>query len=148
MANPIAEINTCRSLFLADLREMGRNSLHIVIAEGLPAGPPRSIELGGTTIPNCIPIETTGESRFFEIVWRNYLGYTVLNESYASVSAEDHCEGTRFRVYSKSRFIDYMHRATFASDEHPGPTRHYCVACEDHILHVLSVEAPAVQRVR
>jgi hypothetical protein len=127
---------------------MGRGSLRVAVAEGLPAGPPASIEVGGAIIPNCTPIETTDESRVFEIVWRHYVGYTVLNESYADVSDEECFEGTRFRIYSKSHFIDYMFRATFASDEHPGPTRHYCVACEDHILHVLSVDAPAVQRVR
>jgi hypothetical protein len=148
VADPIGEINDCRSLFLADIQEMGRNSLQIAVAEGLPAGPPASIEVGGTIIRNRTPIEATDERRVFEIVWRSYVGYAVLNESYSDVSDEERYEGTRFRIYSKSRFIEYMSRTTFASDKHPGPTRHYCLACEDHILNVLSVEAQAMRRVR
>ena len=54
--------------------------------------------------------------------------------------------GRHGRILSKSHFIDYMSLASFASDEYPGPTQHYCVACEDHILNVLSTEAPTVKR--
>jgi len=142
------EINDCKSLFLSEIQELDRNSLRVVVAEGLPAGPPKSIEVGGVTIPDCTPIEVIDQSHVFEVFWRVYVGYTVLNESYASVDEEELGEGVRFRIYSKSRFIDFMSRATFASDEYPGPTRHYCLACEDQIVHVLSVDAPAIKRLR
>ncbi len=38
MPNAISEINDCRSLFLADIQELGRNSLKLVVTEGLPVG--------------------------------------------------------------------------------------------------------------
>ena len=142
------EINDCKRLFLSEIEELGHNSLRVVVAEGLPAGPPKTIEAGGVTIPNCTPIEVIDESRIFEVVWDLYVGYTVLNESYASVDKEERGEGSRFRLYSKSRFIDYMSRATFACDDYPGPTRHCCLACEDHILHVLSLDAPVIRKIR
>jgi hypothetical protein len=44
--------------------------------------------------------------------------------------------------------MQFMSQVTFACDEYPGPTRHYCIVCEDHVLHVLSVEPPTVQRIR
>lgn len=110
-------------------------------------GPPKSIKVGDTEIPDCTAIEITHESRVFEIFWRNYVGYSVLDESYASVSDDECYEGNRFRIYSKSRFIEFMSKATFACDEYPGPTRHYCIACEDHVVHVLSVEPPTVRRI-
>jgi hypothetical protein len=148
VTDTIAEINECRSLFLADFQDLGRNGIRVVVAEGLPAGPPTSIEVGGTIIPDCTPIETTDQSRIFEIVWRHCVGYSVLNESYAAVDDAEQYEGIRFRIYSKSHFIDYMAVESFASDDYPGPTQHYCVVCEDHIVNVLSVEVPAVQRLR
>lgn len=144
----IAEINECRSLFLADFQDLGRNGVRVVVAEGLPAGPPTSIDVGGITIPNATPIEATDQSRMFEIAWRYYVGYSVLNESYAAAHDTEQYAGTRFRIYSKSHFLDYMCLASFASDEYPGPTQHYCVACEDHILNVLSTEAPTIKRLR
>lgn len=148
MANPTDEMNDCRSLFLAEIQEAGHNSLKLVVAEGLPVGEPKSIMLGGVAIPDCTSIEVTDQSRIFELVWKHYVGYAVLDESYASVKDGEQCVGQRFRVYSKSRFLDYMAQATFACDEYPGPTRHYCVGCEDHIVEVLAVDAPVVTRVR
>ena len=146
--NPIAEIDDCRFLFLIDLREGSRNSLHVQVAEGRPGGSPKSIKIADTEISDCTPIEITDESRVFEIIWNSYVGYSVLNESYATPSDEDRGEGNRFRIYSKSRFIQFMSQATFACDDYPGPTRHYCVGCEDQILHVVSVDPPTVRRVR
>jgi hypothetical protein len=96
----VAEINECRSLFLADFQDLGRNGIRVVVAEGLPAGPATSIDVAGTIIPNCTPIEATDQSRIFEIVWRYYVGYSVLNESYAAVYDAEQYEGTRFRIYS------------------------------------------------
>src|SRR5438874_2024507 len=63
------------------------------------AGPATSIDVAGTIIPNCTPIEATDQSRIFEIVWRYYVGYSVLNESYAAVYDAEQYEGTRFRIY-------------------------------------------------
>lgn len=148
MANPTDEMNDCRSLFLSEIQETGHNSLKLVVVEGLPVGEPESITLGGVAIPDCTSIEVTDQSRIFELVWKHYVGYAVLNESYASVKDGEQCVGQRFRVYSKSRFLDYMAQATFACDEYPGPTRHYCVGCEDHIVEVLAVDPPVVTRVK
>jgi len=58
-------------------------------------------------LSDCIAIEITDESRVFEIFWRNYVGYSVLNESCASVGNEERAEGNRFRIHSKSRFIQF-----------------------------------------
>jgi hypothetical protein len=127
--------------------QVGQNSLRVRVAEGLPTGLPKSIKVGETEISDCTAIEITHESRVFEIFWRSYVGYSMLNESYASVNDDECYEGNRFRTYSKSHFILFMSKATFACDEYPGPTQHYCIACEDHVLHVLSVETPTVRRI-
>ena len=126
--NPIAEIDECRSLFLTDIQETGGNSLRLVVEEGQPDG--------------------TRDGRVFEIVWDFYVGYSVLNETFVQANDEEVCEGRRFRIYSKSHFLAYMACASFASEEHPGPTRHYRVACEDHIVDVLSTAAPSVRKLR
>lgn len=147
MAGELTEIDDCGSLFLTDFREMGLNSIQIQVAEGLPTGPPKSIKVGETEISDCTAIEITYESRVFEIFWRSYVGYSMLNESYANVDDQESYAGNRFRIYSNSRFIQFMSQATFACDEYPGPTQHYCIACEDHVIHVLSVEPPTVRKI-
>jgi hypothetical protein len=91
--NLIAEIDDCSFLFLIDLREGSRNSLYVQVAEGLPAGPSKSIEVEGSVISDCTAIKISEESRVFEIVWSSYVGYSVLNESYATPSDEESGEG-------------------------------------------------------
>ncbi len=90
--NEIAEINDCDAVFLTDFREIARNSLQIQVAEGLPGGTSKSVKVGETEIPECTSIEITGESRVFEIFWRVYVRYSVLDESYASISGEESFE--------------------------------------------------------
>jgi hypothetical protein len=94
-------------------------------------------------------IEVTEKSRTFELLWNGYVAYSVLNESFASADDDAaHYEGRRFRVYSKSSFIDYVARVSFACDDYPGPAQHYQVVCEHHILDVISTAPPIVQQLR
>jgi hypothetical protein len=144
----IADINSCAYLFLSNIQELDHNGLRLIVEEGRLAGDPQPLRVGETVLSNCTPIAITDQSRAFEIVWKQYVAYSVLNESFASVDDQDRYEGTRFRVYSKSRFIDYISRASFACPEYPGPTQHHEVACEDHIVDVISTTMPAVHRLR
>ena len=87
--NPLAEIDDCSFLFLIDLREGSRNSLHVQVAEGRSVGSPKSIRVADKEITDCTAIEITDESRVFEIVWNSYVGYSVLNESFATPTDEE-----------------------------------------------------------
>lgn len=98
-------------------------------------------------LPGGTRVATTEQSRVFEVVWSRYVAYSVLNESYASVDISEQYEGHRFRVYSQSHFIDYVSRASFATAQYPGPTEHYAVVCENHVVDVISVAAPIVSRI-
>jgi hypothetical protein len=139
MCSPKDEINDCSSLFLDEIVELDHQRLRLVISEGLPDGNPVSLKIGGTTISGATRIEVTAESRVFELIWTTYVGYSVRNESYAQPSEDEVYEGNRLRIYSKSPFIDYISRATLACDEYPGPTRHYELVCENHIVDIVSV---------
>ncbi len=82
----------------------------------------------------------------FEVVWQHYVAYSVRNESFVSPDEYEVSVGRRFRVYSKSRFLDFIGCATFATDEYPGPVQHIGVNCEDHIVDVVSKMDPQVKR--
>ena len=49
-------------------------------------------------------------------------------------------------AFGESLPPELRYQVTFACDEHPGPARPYCVACEDHIMEVLAVDPPVVTR--
>ena len=68
-----------------------------------------------------------------------------LNESYACPpDAEQSYSGKRFRIYSTSHFRDYLSRSTFATDEYPGPLRHFEICCEAQIVNVVSTVSPTI----
>lgn len=78
-------------------------------------------------IPGGTRIEVTDESAAFEVVWNKYVAYSVMNESFAAADEQERFTGNRIRLYSKSRFMDCVARASFACDEYPGPTQHIAV---------------------
>ena len=132
----------------ADIQELDHNGLRLVVEQGRLAGEAQFLQVGTTILSGCTPIDITEESPLFELVWKQYVAYSVLNESFSCVDDQDRYEGTRFRVYSKSRFIDYISRASFACSEYRGPTQHDEVVCENHIVDVVSTTMPTAQRLR
>jgi len=148
VADAVAEIDRCKSLFLTEIFEAGHNSLRVLIQEGLPVGGATPFMVGGTVISGATRIDVTSESRAFEVLWENYVAYSIRNESFVRVDHDEIYDGIRFRVYSKSNFIDYVARATFASNEYPGPTQHHELICEDHIIDVIALTAPRARRLR
>jgi hypothetical protein len=86
----------------------------------------------------------TAQSRRFELCWDRCIAYCVVNESYTDVpdahSIGD--SGRLLRSYSRSRFLSYVTSDTLAA----GPMHHYCLACEDHVVHVVALQPPRVTR--
>lgn len=148
MSDVVSELNACSYLFLSDIQELDYNGLRLVVTEGRLTGPAEPLHVGGAVISGGTRIEVTEDSHVFELVWKSYVAYSVLNESFAAADSEQYFEGSRFRVYSKSHFIDYVSRASFACAEYPGPTDHHEVVCENHIIDVISPVAPTIRQLR
>jgi hypothetical protein len=95
----------------------------------------------------CIVVDTTDPDRRFEIRWSSYISYAVRSEHYCQWDSDEVWEGKHvFRVYSKSKFLDFVAAGTFASDVFPGPYRHYQIQSLYPIIDVASMEAPRVRR--
>ena len=63
---------------------------------------------------------------------------------YANGEDEEGYDGNRFRVYSKSYFIEYASRVSFATADYPGPTQHFAIVCENHVVNVISTARPTI----
>jgi hypothetical protein len=142
----ITALNACEYLFLAAIEELDNNCLRLVVREGRPVAAPEPLVVGDAVISGCRRIDVTDESATFELLWKRYVAYSVMNESFATVDEEEQYTGHRFRIYSKSHFIDYVSRASFACDQYPGPTQHVAVVCENHVIDVIAAITPVVQR--
>ena len=144
MDEQIAAMEGCRYLFLSEIQELSQNGLRIVVSEGMSVGEAEPVQVGGTSILGGTLIEVTEESNTFELIWNEYVVYSLLNESYANVDDEERYDGNRFRVYSKSHFIEYTSRASFANADCPGPTQHFGIVCENHVVNVISAAPPTI----
>jgi len=95
-------------------------------------------------------IEPLPGCRRFELFWRTYIGYSVVNESYSngepktSIAVGDR---RRFAEYSSSQYLDYLARASFASKDYPGTYRHWAVYCQDHTVDIASQVDPEIREI-
>ena len=146
-SSPANDLDSCRYLYLDSISEPDANSLRLVLSEGIVLDRLETLVVGSVEIPGVRPVEVTAESMHFEVVWNSYISFAVRNESYCTWDKEEEWTGNAFRVYSKSKFLDFVASGTFASAEHPGPFSHYEIICSDHIIDVASEHPPMVRRV-
>jgi len=146
------ELNKHKYLDLLEIGETDEWEFRLVIAEAgtvenSPAVTPE--EEPNDKIRKLLneskPIEVTESSKLYEIVFGDYITYSVTNESYASVGEAEKYEGKLARIYSKSAFLDYVANSTFATSDYPGPFKHYGFCCLNHIIDVASVDPPKVK---
>ena len=143
----IEEVDSCENLFLVEISEPEANSLRLLISEGRISEHEETWDIAGVPFPGVRSIDITAHSKHFEITWPHYISYAVRNESYCSLDKEEEWTGSSFRIYSKSKFIDFIGNGTFATPEYPGPFKHYEITCLDHIIDVASEVLPTIRRI-
>ena len=137
------QIDSHEYLYLWEIGEPEVNVLRVVVDEA-KASNDGKVEIPDTPFMGN-PIVSDETCRRYEITFPSYVAYSVLNESFAKVDEYEQYTGRYFRVYSKSHFLDYLGVATFASDDYPGRSTHYEIACLDHIVEVVSAEEPDIR---
>jgi hypothetical protein len=146
----LAEVDACQYLFLGEIGEPRANSLRLVVHEARASRHAVPIEIAETQLGEGHPVESDDSCSVFEILWQSYVAYQVTNESFAHGEGSDSVwSGRTVRLYTKSHFLEYVLRETFANDENPGPGHllHFCLICSDHIIDVVVTEAPLVRRI-
>ena len=145
----IDRINAHRYLYLTEVHEPRDLLLRLVVTEGRHAQSDHSGPEGlGGPASSYGAIVADERSAAYEIQFDQYIAYAVLNESFTVWDDEEKFEGTLFRTYSQSKFLAYVRAGTIASDDHPGPFKHYGVVCLNHIIEVASPRAPKITMLR
>lgn len=144
-------IESCKSLFLTSLTEPDEGGLQLVVREGQACKSPEEIAKAKALQPDlssilekAILIRHGPGCRVFTLRWPGYISYAVENESYSRNCTTDERTGKLFRLYSKSAYLDYLAKVTFASDVYPGPFKHWAVVCEDHVVNIASCDEPVI----
>jgi hypothetical protein len=101
--------------------------------------------VGESIIRDVREIESDATCHVFELMWPTYVAYSVRNESFVSNDEAEKWEGKLFGLYSKSHFLDYAKKGTFAGEEYPGPLKHWGIKCLNHIIDIISHVEPKVK---
>jgi hypothetical protein len=126
------EMDSATGLDLVTISEPRANSLRLIIAELTSSERSDSIEHGV-------------RDRLYEVTWSAYVAYNVINERYCTRNDSDEFEGRLFRLYRKSRYLEFVREnknATFLAPNH----KHWAIICENHIIGVVSEEEPIIRR--
>lgn len=144
------QIDDCEYLFATSIRETEELTLGLVIVEAKPQdrahAPVDDSELERLKADGK-PIEPDPTCRVFELLFdrKHLVLYTVLNELYGIYPREpEKFVGKLFRVFSWSHLLEFTKRATVASEFYPGPLGHYEIACQNHVVDVISTAPPRI----
>ncbi|MEO2259653.1 hypothetical protein ABGV43_22430 [Paenibacillus amylolyticus] len=80
-----------------------------------------------------------------EVEFESYIGFSIRNEIYTMWDKYEDFEGKIFRIFKKSRYLDLIKLSTFATEDYPGPYRHYGIAGLNHIVDIVSIEDPEIR---
>jgi hypothetical protein len=149
---PEALLNAAPHLFLRQLGEPEVNSIRIRVQEAhsgpvrKPAKIPFPTKNLQALFSDARPIVSDSSCFYYDLTWKRYVAYAVSNESYAAVPDKRTYEGRWLRRYSSSVFLDFVAKGTFASSILPGPFTHWGIVTLNHVVDVVSTEAPEIRR--
>ncbi|MEK8028839.1 hypothetical protein [Pseudaquabacterium rugosum] len=152
MNDPISCIQACEFLYLHSISEPEEGGVRLVIHEARTGEQVNAEVLDSEPLAEVKKILAQSSAivhspgcKVFTLTWAKYIGYCVENESFALPEPDSsEYEGRLLRVYTKSVYLNYLARSSFATPDYPGPFRHYCVLCLDHIVNVASTQAPTI----
>jgi hypothetical protein len=138
----VLSLDSCQYLYLTGVSEPHERGLRIVVteAEALP-GPTTS----SGEFTEYRPIESTADSRRFELSWNDYVCYEIWNETYMLPGKRELFTGKLLRYFSESDFLSRVRANTYAVEGSTRPLHHIAILCLNHIVEVVATAA-AVDR--
>lgn len=148
--NNFEKIDHIGSLFLTAINEPEDNSLFLEIKKSLITGTKEDLIIGGSILKDVQKIQIDEQSDYFTILFESYVSYHVIAESFSNFNERkvEPIDGKgSFCVYSHSTYLDFIAQETYAKAVLPSDLKHYCLYCQNHIVHVISTKAPIIENV-
>lgn len=86
-------------------------------------------------------------SPIIQVDFHSYIAYSIRNEFFTSWDDYEEFDGKTFRIYKKSRYLDFISNGIFASKDFPKPYKHYGICCIDHVVDIISTSEPVVREI-
>ncbi|WP_229753383.1 hypothetical protein [Paenibacillus segetis] len=137
-----------KDIYFEQIYEPKENSLRLLFSRSVTSQTPETITIGETEIKDSYSINIDESLPLIQIDFETYVGYSNRNESFTSWDEYEEFEGKIFRIYINSRYLDFIKVSTFASEDYPGPFKHYGITCLNHVVDVVSVSEPIIKEVQ
>lgn len=142
------DLMNVEKVYLMNVEEPMENSLRLTFVRSKTNSVPETLKIADKVIDNLYSINRDYSIPLLQIDFETYIGYSVLNESFTSLDDYEEFVGKAFRIFKKSRYLDYIMVGTFASEEYPGPFKHYEIACLNHIVNIVSMSEPIIKEIQ
>lgn len=129
--------------FLEKLEYKPNMVLEVYLIKGKKK-PLEEVVVGKVSLGQAHPVVWDSRHR---VVMRFFqpLTFQRLDESFA-FEKDGVFTGERYRLYSKSEYLNYYSKVTFGIVDQP--IRHYSMACADDIIDVLTTEPPEIEKIQ
>ena len=137
------EAGETQHLFLCQIIEPEENKLKIIVHPAKFDSKLKPIVIGEIHLKQGHEF-WADKSKKTEIHFDSYIGYSVRNEINCPADFKEAYAGKRYRIYSHSKYLDYIKSATFILPDQEGKIQHYAVICENHTIDVISIDEPSL----
>ncbi|WP_170507628.1 hypothetical protein [Ruegeria arenilitoris] len=122
------------------IQTINQSLLVVDIAAATKASEPESV--GG--IDGVYPLEIKPESDELRLSFYDFVAYSVTAEMFAQQGDQEISVGGWLRVFSKSFYLEFVERSTWATSEFPGDLIHYQINTLDHTIDVVTSNPPEI----
>lgn len=142
-----SDLFNLENIYLHSIGEPQENHVRFTFYRSRTNPVAESININSTIIKGLHSISPDYTLPLIQMDFERYIGYSVLNESYTVWDDYETFEGKIFRIYSKSRYLDFLKVSTIATNDFPGPFTHYGIACLNHTIDIVSVSEPVIKEI-
>ncbi len=143
------EINNYGSIFLTDLFEPRDNSLVLEVKDSVTSEIKEDLLVGDKIISGLRRVSINQNGVNFKIHFKSYVAYHVMNESFINFNKDEEYEGgkfSKFCKFSKSNYLDFILKETYANEMFPGELKHFGLYCSNHVVHIVSTVEPEIEK--
>ncbi|MBG9454317.1 hypothetical protein ABE61_09655 [Lysinibacillus sphaericus] len=136
-------------IYLNKLFEPEENSLQILIDRCNVNNTKKFVKITDEVEVGASPIEVDDNLPILQLDFETYVAYSIINESFTVMDDYEVSDGNLFRIYSKSRYLDFIKAGTIAEDIFPEKQFvHYQIPCLNHIVDIISYDEPKITEIK
>ncbi|MYM55137.1 hypothetical protein [Thalassovita mangrovi] len=136
----VTQVNKIKYLLTKQIRPINDRILEVDIAAAISNE--ETTSMGGIDGVHALTI--TPQSEAFRLSFEGFVSYAVTEEMFTQESDEEVSIGGWLRIYSKSFFLDFVKRSTWAESYYDTVLIHYQINTLDHTIDIVTSSAPEI----